>query len=60
MTEDELTQAILALQDRVLLLRRLHAPTHDAAQSALRRLATLRARRAGREPGTLHGAATPA
>ncbi len=52
MSDDELVQAILALQDRVRLLHRLHAPTVNTARASLRRLVAVRARRAARERQT--------
>ena len=46
MSDDELVQAILALQDRVRLLRALHSPTLGTARASLSRLVAIRVRRA--------------
>ena len=60
MSDDELVQAILALQDRVRLLHALHSPTLGTAQASLRRLVAVRLRRADRARQVERAAAAPA
>ena len=50
MTTDELEQAIIALQDRVLLFRRQQSASYRATRAALRRLVARRVEIAKREP----------
>ena len=49
MTTLEIEETIMALQDRVALLRRQRSPALDAARGALRKFAAVRQRRLGRE-----------
>ena len=57
MTNDELSEAILALQDRVLRLRALHARSLSMAEKALRRLVDQRRQRELRARGKTVGRA---
>ena len=50
MTTDELEQAIIALQDRVLLFSRRQSDSYRAARAALRRLVARRVEIAKRDP----------
>ena len=50
MTTDELEQAIIALQDRVLLFSRRQCASYRASRAALHRLVARRAQIAKREP----------
>lgn len=49
MTDTEIEETIMALQDRVSLLRRRHSPSTDMARSALRKLTAARQRRFRRD-----------
>ena len=50
MTTDELEQAIIALQDRMLLFSRRQCVSYRSTQAALRRLVARRVEIAEREP----------